>query len=381
MRMARHERLGGGTWIGSGGVRRTALVAVALAAFASWACGDDDRDVAAAATAAALHGEPPARLAETGLYADAAALRLADDLLPYSPQYPLWSDGAVKSRWVRIPHGAAVDASDPDAWRFPPGTQLWKEFAAPDGRRLETRYMALGADGVWRYATYVWTPDGRGAARAPDAGIRGGAELTPGVPYDIPSVYDCKACHQGRSQEVLGFEALQLSPDRDPLAPHARARPEDLHLGDLVERRAVRGLPEALTTTAPRIPARTPRERAALGYLHGNCASCHNARGPLAELGLSFEQRVGAPAGLAAHATAVGRASRYVPPGAAAGALRIAPGDPGASVLLRRAGSRDPLVQMPPFGTRVVDGEALALLSAWIRELPANPFPAAPTQP
>ena len=36
----------------------------------------------------------------------------------------------------------------------------------------------------------------------------------------------------------------------------------------------------------PRIGAPGSRQRAALGYLHGNCGGCHNAEGPLAPLGL-----------------------------------------------------------------------------------------------
>ena len=35
---------------------------------------------------------------------------------------------------------------------------------------------------------------------------------------------DCRACHEGAAVPVLGFSALQLSSDRDPLAPHADAR-------------------------------------------------------------------------------------------------------------------------------------------------------------
>lgn len=364
--------------------RRALLAATAplvvVAALGAPAARADD-DLAAAATRAALHGDSPPRLAQTGLYADPDSRRVADDVLPYSPQYPLWSDGAVKQRWIRIPRGAAVDASDPDAWRFPPGTQLWKEFSAPDGRRLETRYMALGEDGAWRYATYAWTPDGREAARAPDRGVAAAAEVTPGVRYDLPSVADCRACHTGKPNEVLGFEALQLSSDRDPLALHASARHGDLDLEALAARGAVRGLLPELVARPPRITARTPRERAALGYLHGNCASCHNARGPLAELGLSFEQRVSDPERLAAHATAVSHASRFVPPGATAGVLRIAPGDPAASAVVGRTASRDPVAQMPPFGSRVADTEAVELLSAWIRELAPFPLPAAPPRP
>jgi mono/diheme cytochrome c family protein len=361
--------------------RARASAAATLVVVAALAPAIRANNLASTATRAAHQREPPARLAETGLYADPDSRRVADDVLPYSPQYPLWSDGAVKQRWIRIPRGAAVDASDPDAWRFPPGTQLWKEFAAPDGRRLETRYMALGEDGAWRYATYAWTPDGREAARAPDHGVAGAAEVTPGVRYDLPSVGDCRACHSGKPNEVLGFEALQLSSDRDPMALHASARAGDLDLEALAARGAVRGLPAALVARPPRIRARSPRERAALGYLHGNCSSCHNARGPLAELGLSFEQRVSEPERLAAHATAVGHASRFVPPGAAAGVLRIAPGDPAASAVVGRTASRDPVAQMPPFGSRVADAEAVELLSAWIRELAPFPLPAAPPRP
>ena len=53
---------------------------------------------------------------------------------------------------------------------------------------------------------------------------------------------------------------------------------------------------------------------------------------------------------------------------------RIVPGDPAASVLALRIGTRNPLVQMPPLATRVVDRLALELIEAWIREdLQASP--------
>ena len=84
-----------------------------------------------------LRSERALRLADTGLYQDASAERVAADVLAYTPQYPLWSDGATKRRWIRLPPGAAIDASDPDAWVFPIGTQIWKEFSF--GGRVETR--------------------------------------------------------------------------------------------------------------------------------------------------------------------------------------------------------------------------------------------------
>src|SRR5215813_15110235 len=46
----------------------------------------------------ALASQLPRHLGDTGLYADRALTRLAAGLLDYTPQYPLWSDGATKRR-------------------------------------------------------------------------------------------------------------------------------------------------------------------------------------------------------------------------------------------------------------------------------------------
>lgn len=319
--------------------------------------------------------DPPARLADTGLYADFAARRLAAGVLSYTPQYALWSDGAAKRRWIRLPPGTSIDASDPDAWVFPVGTKLWKEFSL--GRRVETRFIERLADGTWRFVAYAWTPDGSDAVLAPARGLRGAAESVPGIPHDIPSVYDCRACHEGGPTPVLGFSALQLSPDRDPLAPHAEPPgPGDVDLARLVTLGLVRRLPGALVARPPRIAAPTPLARAALGYLHANCGTCHDARGPLGTLGLSLAEPASRDSSTSpAVATAVGVASRFRPRGMApdGGApVRIRAGRPEESVLFARMGARDPLTQMPPLGTHAADDEALALVAAWIRALPPN---------
>jgi hypothetical protein len=171
---------------------------------------------------------------------------------------------------------------------------------------------------------------------------------------------------------VLGFTALQLSTDRDPLAPHAeRPGPGALDLASLGERGLLVGQPRG---TAPRILARSARERAALGYLHANCAACHNAGGPLRDLGLSLHVSLAGGAASGTIPTALGRPARFRVPGAPGqAALRLAAGAPHASLLLRRAASREAALQMPPLGTKTPDGAALALLEAWIREDLAEP--------
>jgi hypothetical protein len=316
--------------------------------------------------AAAQEREPPASLRDTGLYSDWDGKTVAADNLRYSPQYPLWTDGAAKARFIHLPAGTWIDASDPDEWQFPVGTKLWKEFRF-HGRRVETRYMERAADG-WHYATYAWNDDENDAPLAPERGQRS-LEIKDGVRHSIPGRYDCRACHEGRPTPVLGVTALQLSPDRDPNAVHAeRPRPGDVDLRALAARGLLRNLKAALLATPPRIPARSAGERAALGYLYGNCAMCHNPRGPLTSLGLSFDYAAGARRHDAL-GTAVGRPSQFTVPGETSGASeRVRPGEPDKSALAVRLASRSAVVQMPPLGTQLVDDEAVRLVRQWIAE-------------
>ena len=168
---------------------------------------------------------------------------------------------------------------------------------------------------------------------------------------------------------MLGFSLLQLSPDRDPGALHVEPGDDAVDLADLVAAGLIVGLPPALLETPPRIAARTPAERAALGYMHGNCGHCHNADGPLRKLGLGL-RHVTAAASEPGRATTVGIAVVDPAPGQSPDAvLRIAPGDPERSALAQRIGSRWAALQMPPLGTETVDGEAFDLIRDWIADL------------
>ena len=308
---------------------------------------------------------PPPRLADPGLHGAVGAV--AADVLPYTPQYPLWSDGAAKRRWIRLPRGGRIDGSDPAAWVLPVGTMLWKEFSL-HGRPVETRTVERLADGSWRYAAYRW--EGDRALLVPPEGLAAVAESAPGVPYDIPGLWDCRACHGDGGP--LGFTALQLSPDRDPAAPHAETpRPGDADLTALLERGLVTGMVPPPAAWPPRIPARTARERAARGYLDANCSSCHRPDGAPDARDLDLRARWigGADPVLPTVVDAAGRN----------GSVRIRPGAAATSLLWRRMAARD-LLQMPPLGTHRVDRQALALLAAWIdHDLAAtdddSPFP------
>lgn len=310
---------------------------------------------------------PAPTLRDTGLYEDWGAKTVGAEKIRFSPQYPLWTDGAIKTRWMELPPGSYIDASNPDVWQFPVGTKFWKEFKF--SRRAETRLIELTADG-WKYATYAWTDDESDAPLAPERGIARSVVIRDNVRHGIPSRSDCRSCHEGSPARILGFSTLQLSDDRDPNAPHAEPLPEGgLTLSGLVARGIVRGLPAHLAPGAPRIAAKTPTARAALGYLHGNCSYCHTLSGELASLKFSLQYPLSPPVDHPpALATTIGQISKYVPPAWDAPGERVRAGEPARSVLVVRMASRNPALQMPPLGTRVVDEDAVDLIRRWILE-------------
>jgi len=326
-----------------------------------------------AAVGAAEPVRPPARLSETGLCAGADCTAVDPRNRPYAPQYPLWTDGAVKSRWIRLPEGSTIDARDDAAWDFPVGTKLWKEFAFA-GRRVETRLLWKTGVDDWTYAAYVWNNDQTDAVLAPDEGVPRAAEIVDGKFHGVPSVSDCRTCHEGGPTRVLGFTALQLSDDRDPLAPHA----EPLRDGMVTDRTLVsegRLSPERrdLIERPPRIRASSPGERAVLGYLSSNCGTCHNAAGPLVGLGLDLSHDPRPDRAEPALRTARDVPGHWIVPGTEPGRSHIVtPGSPETSSLLYRMRSRRPASQMPPLGTVVPDADAIAAVETWIASTPAS---------
>ncbi len=314
----------------------------------------------------------PQNLQDTGLYADFKTLAVDPKHLAFTPQYPLWSDGAAKRRWLSLPDGGVIDGSDPDAWVFPIGTRFWKEFAF-GAQRVETRYLERQADGQWLYAAYAWSPDGREAVLVSQKGRRNAYQLVAERSHMIPGVNDCKACHEGGRSEILGFSTLQLSRDRDPDALHAEPRSfPDVDVNYLIEKGLLVGFPQTLAKAAPRIDAASATERAALGYMHGNCGHCHNDQGPLKNLGL-FLRHISADRTQPAVTTTIGQPIKKPAPGQSPDtALRVEARHPEGSALLERMASRYPALQMPPLGTELVDENAIALIHRWIAELEAT---------
>lgn len=308
----------------------------------------------------------PQHLRETGLYAADRAGAIDARNLPFSPQYPLWSDGAKKSRWVYLPPGTVIDGSDAAEWRFPVGTRFWKEFTF-NGRKVETRMLWKASGDRWVAASYVWNADQTDAVLAPDDGVPNVADVAPGRTHGIPSRTECFACHGERRTAPLGFNLLQLSPDRDPNAIHGETLTSDMvTLRSLLNGTLLSPAGDALAN-APRIRTANPRTRAALGYLATNCGSCHNGGEEIGVSAPSLKLADLLNDGDAVARALVGRETAWQVPGARDGhSALVDPENPELSAILVRMGSRRPSTQMPPLGTVVRDREAVDALRRWI---------------
>src|SRR5262249_10139449 len=80
-------------------------------------------------------GSLPALLSQTGAFSDTPNLGPAPGLIPYTVNVPLWSDAAVKTRWLAVPNNGApytpaqqISFAPTGEWSFPNGTVFVKHF-------------------------------------------------------------------------------------------------------------------------------------------------------------------------------------------------------------------------------------------------------------
>jgi hypothetical protein len=255
--------------------------------------------------------------------------------IAYDVRYPLWSNGADKGRFLEIPAGSTIDTTDPDAWVYPDGTRLWKDFSI-DGEMVETRLIEkLG--GEWLAGVYVWDGDD---AYLTD-GTRQDLVLPSGAAYTVPSQFACKQCHEA----TMGHE--------EPLGPNP------FQLGDegLAQIASVLDVPPG---PAPQLTTTDPIEAEVRGYLAGNCSYCHQPAGVVSFvslIGLDFRYDA-VDTGLFDEVAQYWHANPY----SNNGLPLVVPGDPDGSALVGILEEMD----MPPLAVNLPDEAHIATVRAWI---------------
>lgn len=313
---------------------------------------------------------PKPNLSETSLYAEITTKKIHPNNRLFSPQYPLWTDGASKKRWIYLPKGKQIDSSDEDQWIFPVGTKIWKEFSF-NQKRVETRLIEKTADEEWEFATYLWNEAETEAVLAPEDGVENYFPVSETVKHSIPSITECNRCHKKAGDPVMGFDAIQLSLDRDPHALHKEnLEPTMVTLKTLIEGSILSKVSMNIQTASPKIPGSNEKSRSLLGYLHSNCASCHNPQGSSKHVGLNLNHLLSATTEQETlpFKTSVNKTTKVFTIPGTEQTFRVLPQKPEESALvylMETNGSS----HMPPIGTKILDTQAITLLKAWINSL------------
>ncbi len=304
-------------------------------------------------------GVPPSTLECAGLYSDFASRTVDPGAQAYAPAVPLWSDGATKERWIELPAGQKIDASDPNEWTFPIGTKLFKQFTY-EGKRVETRMFQKIAANYWVHATYAWNADETATTISYGATVPVDAD---GGTWVIPTADDCDSCHRGRTDRILGFEQVSLG-----LEGATGLTLQQLVLQNLIS-------PPPAQVALKIGDDGTGLDGPALSWLHINCGvTCHNsnesAEGYGAKMLLRLDPTLldGSPATSSWDPL---RTTIDVPcvSGSLQGQPRIASGNPSASAIVQLISERGAL-QMPPIASREVDTADVALVVNWILHRP-----------
>lgn len=317
--------------------------------------------------APAEDGPLPAELRCTGLYADWDSRTVHCDVRSYAPAYELWSDGASKERFVYLPPGSTIDVTNPESFEYPVGTQFWKEFWLPGdtpGQPGETRLLRKTAAG-WLYTTYVWSEDGSTALQT-----NTGAIDLHGTGHTVPTREQCRGCHGGRGDFILGWDFLMLGTGASGVTLQTLVDEARLNADEDAP------LPAPIDWLELEIPGDAV-ERAALGYLHANCGvSCHNRDYEAGASITGFYLRLDATTLDSVHTTdavltgvnVTPGPEAELPPGAPGDYYEFRPLDPARSLAIARMSVRTEAA-MPLLGTNVVDQDGVDAVSAWVESM------------
>ncbi len=327
--------------------------------------------------------DPAPTLSQLGVFTNLTTLTPVPGFHPYTVNTPLWSDGAVKTRWLGVPNDGVHNSpteqivfSPTNEWKFPSGSVFVKHFELPVNdtnsaitQRIETRLLVVDDNGAVYGLTYKWRADGSDAdllttGTNANFTITGAGGVLRTQVWSFPSRSDCLVCHNANANYVLGVKTHQLNcpttyPETGVTDNQLRAlgnigllgtNYSEAQLGTYLKSYSV-------TNTSVSLEVRVR------SYIDANCSQCHR------------------PGGVQAYFDA-----RYVTPLSNQGIIQgpsytfitdtndrvVVPQDLPHSLMHNRA-NRVGQFQMPPIAKNVVDSNAVSVIASWINSLTPGP--------
>lgn len=296
----------------------------------------------------------------------------AEDVIRYKPASSLFTDYALKSRYVYFPEGQKATLVSGNL-EFPEGTVIIKNFYYPidfresegDRRIIETRLM-VNSDKGWEAFPYIWNESQTEATLKVVGGqtevsfvdVDGKDQV---INYIIPNKNQCKSCHNiSEEMAPIGLKVKHLNNDLDFGAGEVN---QLSHWTALDKLKGFEGK-EAHPAMVNYEEVNLPLNQRAMAYLDINCAHCHSLEGPASTSGLFLTYDQIDPMKLGVNKTPVAA-------GIGAGRFKfdISPGKSDESIMTHRMNSTQVGVAMPELGRTTIHQEGVALIRAWINSM------------
>ncbi len=332
---------------------------------------DDDEPTEVSPVVFDINEVPYQKLSDYNFFkSPMSALDPVYGVLPFQPASQLFTDYALKKRFVWMPENASASVGqDNEILNFPVGTVLIKSFyynnvlPGNSTKIIETRLMIMKPDG-WIFANYVWNEDQTEAVLSEDlifvpvSWMQNGVQRD--IQYQIPSSGQCFMCHYNSSANY-------------PIGP----KPQNLNFAITYEDGVKNQLeklkefgyinneiPSTINSIVDYNDTSKSLDLRARSYFEINCGHCHKDQGyaEFYPLRLNYLPTPDYSAmGFCVEPNLSGHPE--IPPGVD---HIIYPGDHEKSVLHYRMTSVDDSFKMPMIGRTIVHDEAVTLINQWI---------------
>ena len=313
------------------------------------------------------------------------------NVLPYEPSSSLFSDYALKKRFVWMPQGIkATYSSDNKVLELPVGSVLIKSFyynniqnttTVGSTRIIETRVMIRKTVG-WIFADYIWNTEQTEAffdlaGSYTDVSWKDENNNIKNANYRIPTEVQCMICH--KNKEVTGTTEI------DTYIPIG-IKPQNLNFnfsyGSQTKNQLNKWIevgyldanftfPTSENTVINYNDASQPLESRVRSYLDSNCAHCHADSRHCDYRPMRFPfSLTGGVNGRTNMGVCVDTEDYSFAP---ALTKIIKPGNVNRSMLFYRINTIDEGFRMPLHGRSLIHQEGVALLEQWINSLSSCP--------
>lgn len=293
----------------------------------------------------------------------------ANRVIPYKPASSLFTDYALKKRFIWIPNKTNVKyIADDKIFEMPVGTVLIKTFyynnTQPSGETkiIETRLMIRKSNG-WIFAEYLWNEE-QTEATLQTAGTfipiswdqNGTVKSTN---YRIPSEMECLTCHKSNNIAYpIGIKPQNINND------YTYSTGTYNQLQYWASNGLINGnIPSNILSTVDYMDETQPIKLRLRSYLDINCAHCHreNSHCDYRPLRLAFAETI----------KAINMGVCVNPDENIDPSLQkiIVPGNFNKSVMHFRLNSTNENTRMPLLGRTLVHEEGVQLLKSYIMSI------------